>query len=160
MKKIDWEELRKKYFQNCFAIMPDNSKELKLDPNELFDWFMENIGCNALDVRIDGQSSLFGNDDKELLFWESPAYVIEFVESHFMNEIHLGIDVWYYYRAVDNWASGLSKRDKRRKKSTRGWIKTMCNFMESDKKNGKIQMVKPDPQDDMQKMINFLKENE
>ena len=77
---------------------------------------------------------------------------------HFINEIHTGVDIDYYYRALDNWASGLPKRDKRRKKSSRGWIKTMCNFMESDKKEGKLQMVEADPQVNRKKMFKFLSE--
>lgn len=158
MCNIDWNQLREKYYQDCVEIMPDNTVKLNYGPHDLFEWMKRNIEGGTVPARS-GQGSLFGDmDDKEVVFWESPAYSKEFIKSHFINEIHTGIDIDHYYRALDNWASGLPKRDKRRKKSSRGWIKTMCNFMESDKKAGKLQMVETDPQVNRKKMLKFLSE--
>ncbi len=156
MCSIDWNQLREKYFQECVDIMPDNTVKLNLGPHDLFEWFRRNADKS---LPAKGQGALFGDmDDKETVFWHSPAYSKEFIKSHFINEIHAGVDIDHYYRSLDNWASGLPKRDKRRKKSSRGWIKTMCNFMESDKKEGKLQMVETDPQVNREKMLKFLSE--
>ena len=72
----------------------------------------------------------------------------------FKVEFEAGIDVEYYFYAVKDWANQLNKRDKRRKKTERGWISTGRNFMRADKKNNKLEIIEKNKNSLTQNAIN------
>ncbi len=75
-------------------------------------------------------------------------------------EFNLGIDVNCYIGKALNWMSGLPVKDKRRKKTMKGYVATMRKFMSSDKENGKLVMQIQDQakkdNEYLEKMKNFL----
>lgn len=86
-----------------------------------------------------GQSTLFGVQEPETLFKDSPLFNLKHFLAKFDQEVQLGIDVEDYHRALILWTEGKGKRQKR---TVKGWIATAHTFMRRDKKEGKLQMVK------------------
>ena len=104
-----------------------------------------------------GQAALFGEiDDKEAVFWESPISDLSIFTGRLIKEMHMGVNIEYYFQAVHDWCAQLPKRDKRRKKSSIGWIATARNFMRSDQEKGKLQMLNAVNEDTSSKMSKFL----
>lgn len=86
-------------------------------------------------------SSLFPVDiptDKRLvIFAESKAANIEFFRSQFPSDRYPGIDIDYYYEAVQDW----SNKQPKTKRHVAGWISTARTFMRLDQKNRKLRMI-------------------
>jgi hypothetical protein len=103
-------------------------------------------------------SSLFPELDPkaETTFQQSPVYDKKLFFSQLFKEGEMGIDLNYYYGAVDDWTEGLSSRDKRKKKTARGWIAQARTFMRMDNNDGKLKMNGDGAQmrDKMSKFLN------
>jgi len=121
------------------------------------------INNNTINIYREKQnaSSLFPekkSNDKELDVDSLPENVSEIFLKKMEKEISLGIDVGFYIESVLGWLTSLPKRDKRRKKTMKGYVATMQGFMRNDKAKGKLQMIKEvDEQEiERQRMIKYL----
>lgn len=95
---------------------------------------------------------LFEDDENEKLFSEfNNKLETDFITSvafndivwvaKFKNEIQLGIDVEYYKQSVLDWNNTLKEKDKRKKRTPRGWVSTARTFMRSDNDIGKLKKL-------------------
>jgi len=103
--------------------------------------------------------NIFEKSEKETEFHISPIAEELLFCKKLDAEIKLGIDVWYYHGAVSDWCDSLQKKDKRKKKSVRGWIACARQFMRRDKENGKLVMIKSmtDVEKSKRELIEFWK---
>ena len=74
-------------------------------------------------------------------FIKSKICDLEKWQNALSKEMKAGINVEYYFNAVMDWAEQLPQKDKRRKKTSRGWLAVGRNFMRTDKNNNKLQMI-------------------
>lgn len=102
---------------------------------------------------------LFMTNDIEAEFQLSPVFNKEVFFKKLEGSGKLGVDLNYYYEAVNDWSLKLPKRDKRKKKTPKGWIAEARSFMRRDKKDGKLVMIKsPEESEDKSKrMLEFFK---
>lgn len=71
-------------------------------------------------------------------FVNSIAFDLNVFKAAMKKEEMLGVDILYYRNLVDEWCEKLSPRDKRKKRTSRGWIATARQFMRSDNEKGKM----------------------
>ena len=105
---------------------------------------------------INKGNELFASSDKELEFYLSPAYNESFIKNTFRTEIDAGIDVFYYVESVLNWNDTLGNKDKKKKRTIRGWVATIKNFMRSDQQAQKLKYIK-DQHVIEKEFVDFLK---
>lgn len=95
-------------------------------------------------IALENENSLYLlsiEDNKPKEFHLSLASQEEFWNNALRNEAAMGINIEAYRLQVMNWNDTLPARDKRKKRTPRGWIATARQFMSSDKsKNRMIKM--------------------
>ncbi len=82
--------------------------------------------------------------DKEILFSESEIFNQDVYKERFAEEAALGIDILFYWHGLDSWTEQLRERDKRKRRTNRGWEATIRTFMRRDKQAGRLAMKKQD----------------
>lgn len=82
------------------------------------------------------------DEKRETIFAESTVAEFKTFEKQLAKESEAGVDIRYYFAAVSDWCDGLSSRDRRKKKTARGWVATARSFMRSDNEKRKLRMSK------------------
>jgi len=97
---------------------------------------------NNSDIPFDNQEDLFPemNSENETTFEKSLVANKKVFISTFEKENQAGIDIEYYYQIVSDWSDGLSSRDRRGKKTARGWLATARGIMRRDAQDKKLKM--------------------
>jgi len=94
-------------------------------------------------IKQNSQKTLFDIPDinAELEFIDSPVYEKSVWNALLKDQKVQGIDIDYYYNAVMDWAEKLQKKDKRKKKTVRGWIAEARSFMRGDNDKNKLKTI-------------------
>jgi hypothetical protein len=90
------------------------------------------------------------NNNKEQEFFVSCASQDDYIQREFIQEIEMGINIEAYKQKVLIWNDTTDSRSRKKKRTPRGWIATMRQFMASDKSKGQLLTVKKE-----QEIINY-----
>jgi predicted transcriptional regulator len=106
------------------------------------------------------KGTLFPEEDLEKEFQQSIVFDFEKFESKLSEQKKLGVDLQYYYHAVNDWSEGLPKKDKRKYKTERGWIAQARTFMRRDNESSKLKMMDSATKkmEQQENIINFMKD--
>jgi hypothetical protein len=78
---------------------------------------------------------------KEEEFYLSPASRDDYWRKALSPESSMGIDIMAYKSKVMIWNDTVSSRDKKKKRTPRGWVSTARQFMANDKSKGTLLML-------------------
>jgi len=135
----------------------------KLDTNnnriDIVNIDRDNIIKGVLFEDDENDSSLFPGLEltKETEFKNSLVYSESVFIKQMQKQEAMGIDVMYYHNLVDEWCEKLRAKDKRKKRTARGWVATVRQFMRSDNEKGKLKMTGEQKKKLDQEAIDFLK---
>lgn len=102
------------------------------DPNKIVNKIVSNISIDK---------GLFPSMVSEKSFQESEVYDFKKFQSKLEEQKNQGIDLVYYFHAVDDWSEGLPQKDKRKRKTNRGWVAQARSFMRSDNEKKKLKLL-------------------
>lgn len=94
--------------------------------------------------RLESDNTLYllsEESTKEREFYLSLASQNEYWGKALSRETQMGIDIWAYKEKVEIWNDTVSSRDKKKKRTPKGWIATARQFMSSDKNKGCLILI-------------------
>lgn len=86
--------------------------------------------------------------EKKTILRNSAVGTYEKMLPHFIEEEAAGIDIRYYFGSVFDWSESSGKR-----RTARGWVATMRQFMRSDNNKGKLKRASGPGQPDLSKFL-------
>lgn len=144
---IEYKEGTKEVHRRLLTIKPIDKKIMGGIDQNVNHPIDQNVKDNNTEENSTFSTEVEGNlfpefdPNAETTFQKSPVYDKKLFFSQLSNEGEMGIDLNAYYHALDDWSEGLRARDKRKKKTARGWIAQARSFIRLDHKDGKVMMM-------------------
>jgi hypothetical protein len=85
---------------------------------------------------------------------ETMAGALSYVEQKLSAEHNRKVDIEYYYQAILDWSDSMEKRNRKNRRTARGWVATIRMVMRRDADAGKVKMI---GRNDMSQALEYLK---